>query len=147
VFGGWYFGPEGTLYDFYRKQFADDTNTTNDNLQYIRSYVSSKYGVGSPGSQIAIPAYPDWDLAKWCEIQSIADKGLYPNDYINTFISENKITGTAIDNSVIAGSYKGKYDSSATGASDTANRMYSFSNVQANAGDFSRVNFNYVSKK
>jgi hypothetical protein len=142
VFGGWYFGPEGALYDFYRKQFADDTNTTNDNLQYIRSYISSKYGVGSAGAQIAIPAYPDWDLAKWCVLQDISDKGLYPNDYINTFISENKIAQT--DNSIVAGSYKGKYDSAIAEAS---NRMYTFTNAQAGNNDFSRVNFNYVSKK
>ena len=101
VFGGFNFGAEGALYDFYRKQFATDTETDNDSVQYIKDYVKSKYGLGS--TNITIPDYPDWDLAKWCVLQDLDNKGYCPNDYINTFISNE--AGTGPDNSIAAGSY------------------------------------------
>ena len=55
VFGGWNFGPEGALFDYYQSVFADDTNTDNDSIAYIKQYIRGKYGIGSTTAQIAIP--------------------------------------------------------------------------------------------
>ena len=97
VFGGWYFGPEGAILDYYRKDFADDTNSSNDSLQYLRNFVTTKYAFGGEGAPITIPAFPDWDLANWCSLQNIQNKGQYPNDYINTFIG--------VPEAIVAGSF------------------------------------------
>jgi hypothetical protein len=85
VFGGWNFGPEGALYNFYQKRFATDTED-NDSKEYITNYVAIRYAFGSAAATVNIPDYPDWDLSRWCTLQDISDKGLYVNDYINTFI-------------------------------------------------------------
>ena len=147
VFGGWNFGPEGALYDFYQSQFAGDDVTSNDSLQYIRQYITSKYGVGSNGAQISIPAYPDWDMAQWCQLQDISDKGLYPNDYINTFLGVTESAG-ASDGAIVAGSYGQITNADGTGP-DSVNppsRLASFDNSET--GDaYSRVNFHYISKR
>ena len=147
VFGGWNFGPEGALYDFYQSQFAGDNVTTNDSLQYIRQYITGKYGVGSNGAQINIPAYPDWDTAQWCQLQDIDDKGMFPNDYINTFFGVTE-TGGSSDAAIVAGSNSQLTNADGTGpdGASTPSRLASFNNSET--GDaYSRVNFHYISKR
>lgn len=152
VFGGWNFGPEGTLFDYYSTKFgADDADANPDGIfdedtGTIRQYILSKYGIGSNSAQIPVPAYPDWDLSQWCQLQDIDDKGLYPNDYINTFFSLKDTTGN--DPSIVAGSYKQKVNADGTtegGGSPT--RLGDFQNTQNGTSLTSKVNFHYISKK
>ena len=145
VFGGWNFGPEGALYDYYQGVFADDENPKTNSDAYIKQYIKSKYGIGSTGAQISVPALPDWDLSMWCTEQDIDDKGLYPNDYIQTFISTNAATGA--DPSIVAGSYSQLVnpDGTTTGGGTPA-RLQNFTNM-ANSTNVSKVNFHYISKK
>ena len=147
VFGGWNFGPEGALYDFYQSQFAGDNVSTNDSLQYIRQYVTGKYGIGSNGAQISIPAYPDWDMSMWCQLQDIDDKGLYPNDYINTFFGVTQ-EGGAGDGAVVAGSYNQLTNADGTGpdGASSPTRLANFDNTETGAA-YSKVNFHYISKR
>jgi len=159
VFGGWNFGPEGALFDYYQGVFAADndpddvTTLTNDATAYIKSYIRGKYGFGNVTSEIKIPSYPDWDLAQWCVEGDIDAKGLYPNDYINTFISTNTSLANGVDDSIVAGSYDQGVNADGTtvgGAQPT--RLKNFMNTQ-NAKDAaegiinSRVNFHYISKR
>ena len=144
VFGGWNFGPEGALYDFYQNQFAGDTSDTNDSIAYIKDYIKTKYSVGSGGATITVPDYPDWDLAQWCVEQDLDNKGYYPNDYINTFIS----TGSLVDDaSIVGGSYKdGILPDGTKIGGGTPERLKVFNNTQTPPGP-SNVNFHYISKK
>lgn len=145
VFGGWNFGPEGALFDYYQTVFQNNENENDDSVEYIKQYVRSKYGIGSTTAQIAIPSYPDWDLSQWCVQQPLEDKGLFPNDYVNTFFGTGE-SGEEPDPTVIAGSYREK--TLADGTTDGTNspaRLRSFSNTQTNAG--SKVNFHYISKR
>lgn len=147
VFGGWNFGPEGALFDYYQSVFADDTNTDNDSIAYIKQYIRGKYGIGSTTAQIAIPEYPDWDLSQWCVQQEISDKGLFPNDYINTFFSMQDPAAGFDDPTVVAGSYDQKV--LADGTTDGTNlptRLKNFGNTFVENG-VSNVYFHYISKK
>lgn len=151
VFGGWNFGPEGAMYDFYSKRFASDVDTSNDSQEYIRNYVKSKYGIGSAATNnLSIPAYPDWDLALWTVSQNIPDKGLYPNDYINTFIGS--------DGSIVAGSSSVKVDANGNSTGVKLNKFTNATtggstNIASNAVPLegitykSYANFNYICKR
>jgi hypothetical protein len=143
VFGGWNFGPEGALYDYYQGVFADDGNTDTNADAYIKQYVIGKYGIGSAAAQINIPSYPDWDLSQWCTEQDLLDKGLYPNDYINTFFS---LKGDP-DPSIGAGSIKDVvYPDGTTTGGDQPNRLQNFGNTETGSQQ-SRAGFQYISKK
>jgi len=151
VFGGWNFGPEGALFDYYATQFgADDADGNPDGIfdedtQTIREYIKGKYGIGSSSAQLSVPAYPDWDLSQWCIEQDIDDKGLYPNDRINTFFSMGTITGN--DPTIVAGSNKQVTfaDGTTTGGA-IPNKQQNFMNMM-NGTIGHRVNFHYISKK
>ena len=147
VFGGWTFGPEGALYNYYQGVFANDTSESNDSQAYIRQYIRSKYGYGSTAASMSIPSYPDWDLSQWCIEQDIESKGLYPNDYINTFISTND-SGEP-DPSIVAGSNSQLTNTDGTTTDGAVpNKLKSFTNMENYGGNLvSRVNFHYVSKK
>ena len=143
VFGGWNFGPEGALYDYYQGVFADDGNTDTNADAYIKQYVKGKYGIGSAAAQIIIPSYPDWDLSQWCTEQDLSDKGLYPNDYINTFFS---LAGN-IDPSIVAGSIKDVvYPDGTTTGGGQPKRLENFINTETGSQQ-SRAGFQYISKK
>ena len=146
VFGGWNFGPEGALYNYYQGVFAETETTSDDSEVYIKQYVRSKYGIGSTAASIGIPSYPDWDLSQWCIEQDIDSKGLYPNDYINTFLSEQN--GADPDNSIVAGSNKQitNTDGTTEGGGVPA-RLQNFKNTLGQPDTRSTVNFHYVSKK
>ena len=143
VFGGWNFGPEGALYDYYQGVFADDGNTDTNADTYIKQYIIGKYGIGSAAAQINIPSYPDWDLSQWCTEQDLLDKGLYPNDYINTFFS---LAGN-LDPSIVAGSIKDVvYPDGTTTGGGQPNRLENFGNTETGSQQ-SRAGFQYISKK
>jgi len=155
VFGGWNFGPEGALWDFYSTQFGVDDPLGNPDgilgtdTQTIRAYIRGKYGIGSESAQINIPAYPDWDLSQWCTLQDIGDKGLYPNDYINTFVSTDNENND--DPSIVGGSYSElvNQDGTTTGGGLPV-RLGDFTNTKnagAPQGIQSKINFHYLSKK
>jgi hypothetical protein len=154
VFGGWNFGPEGALFDYYQTQFgADDADVNNPDgilgadVQAVRQYVKGKYGIGSNGALVTIPSYPDWDLAQWCIQQDIDDKGLFPNDYINTFFSGKNSDGS--DPTVIAGSFSELVNENGTTEGGGApGRLQNFNNNELNPGaNVSRVNFHYIAKR
>tara|TARA_Y100000310_G_scaffold322312_1_gene381207 strand:+ start:2452 stop:4944 length:2493 start_codon:yes stop_codon:yes gene_type:complete len=147
VFGGWNFGPEGALYDFYQGIFADDGNPDTNADAYIKQYIRSKYGIGGPAAQISVPSYPDWDLAQWCIEQDILDKGSYPNDYVNTFFSLQGDPDSAPDPSIVAGSISQVvYNDGTTTGGGVPTKLNSFSNMIVSHAE-SKVNFNYVAKK
>lgn len=150
VFGGFNFGPEGALFDYYQQVFAGDTNDNNDSRAYIKQYIKGKYGYGSESASLTIPDYPDWDLAQWCIQQDIEDKGLYPNDYINTFISSRQ-TGNSRDPSVVAGSYREQTNPTGFNPDGTRpDRLRNFNNTRngnSDNGTLSKINFHYVSKR
>ena len=143
VFGGWNFGPEGAMYDFYKRQFAaDDDEETLDSDSYVKTYIATKYGIGSAAAPLAIPTYPDWDLAKWAVVQEqLTDKGLYVNDYINTFWSQNNSLNndTIVDPAVAAGSYLGAVR--ADGTTPQGGTPARIKNFQT------PTSFHYISKK
>ena len=150
VFGGFNFGPEGALFDYYQRTFAGDTNDSNDSVSYIKEYVKGKYGFGSESAAINIPDYPDWDLAQWCIEQDLDAKGLHPNDYINTFFSMDA-RGDTPDPSIVAGSYKDQVNAAGfTPEGTRAQRLSNFDNTRngnAQQETGSKVNFHYVSKR
>ena len=144
VFGGWNFGPEGVMYDFYQAQFGADQDNTNDTQEYIRQYIIGKYGYGGNAAQISIPSYPDWDLANWVGAQALSDGGLYPNDYINTFFGTNGST----DPSIVAGSNKQKTNPDGlTDDGTVPKKLQNFTNSEAGLDALSRAGFHYISKK
>lgn len=152
VFGGWNFGPEGALYDYYSTKFgADDADANPDGIfdedvATIRAYIASKYGLGSAAATFNIPAYPDWDLAQWCVLGDITDKGLYPNDYVNTFISGRSVASN--DPSIVAGSFRQKVNlDGTTDGGGTPARLRDFRNTQQGDNVVSKVNFHYIAKK
>ena len=92
VFGGYNFGPEGALYNFYETTHGSDPAA-------LRSYIKSTYAYASESAPVQIPFYPDWDLAQWCIQGDIEGKGTYPNDRINTFFGDNIRGSNAASNS------------------------------------------------
>tara|TARA_R100000951_G_scaffold80619_1_gene68418 strand:- start:3079 stop:5574 length:2496 start_codon:yes stop_codon:yes gene_type:complete len=148
VFGGWNFGPEGALYDYYKSSFGQNENPDDDSEEYIKQYIRGKYGIGNTGVNITVPSYPDWDLAQWCIEQPIEDKGLFPNDYVNTFFS---LTSTSAEDPTIAvGSFSDGINSDGTSiaGNDPPSRLKNFSNTKTRTSDGeSLVNFHYISKK
>jgi hypothetical protein len=144
VFGGWNFGPEGVMFDFYQAQFGADQDNTNDTQEYIRQYIIGKFGYGGNAAQISIPSYPDWDQANWVGAQALADGGLYPNDYINTFFGTNG----GNDASIVAGSFAEKTNPDGlTDAGTVPTRLKNFGNTESGSAAKSRAGFNYISKK
>ena len=147
VFGGWNFGPEGALYDYYQGVFAADAVDNNDSDAYIKQYVKSKYGIGSNGAQITVPSYPDWDIAQWCIQQDLSDKGLYPNDYINTFFSRGELSPGSSEPAIVAASYSDGVSPDGTKVGGgTPARLIQFDNTQT-PNDITNVNFHYISKR
>ena len=76
VKGGFYYGVESVLGKYVQRAF----NITD--IAQAKQQVINKFGypVGTE-----IPNLPDWDIANWCKVASIQNKGLYPNDRINYY--------------------------------------------------------------
>ena len=155
IFGGWNFGPEGALYDYYQGVFADDGNAGTDADSYIKQYIVSKYGFGGIAAQVNIPTYPDWDLSQWCIENTggiVTDQGLWPNDYVNTYLS-TMARGGSTDPSIVAGSNSQVTyaDGTTTGGGLPARlkNTGSFEGWEKGAAshNVSRINFSYISKK
>ncbi len=107
IFGGWNFGPEGAMYDFYQQVFSQDLNPDNDSESAIKQYIRTKYGLSRTGFEV--PAYPDWDVAEWAiENTDLPEVGRFPNDYINTFFSQFGALDSenTRDGNIVAGSYR-----------------------------------------
>lgn len=147
VFGGWYFGVEGALYDFQRKQLGISDVSSSPTSQFIKNEITSKYSYGNNSNPVTIPDYPDWDLSKWVRLANYADRGNYCNDYLNVFLSCNVKHSPSIFNQA----------PSAKDPSIVAGSQYSVNVADGRANNFrssaalstqkSRVNFQYVSKK
>ena len=161
IFGGWNFGPEGAMYDFYQRVFSQDLNPDNDSEQAIRQYIRTKYGLSRTGFEV--PAYPDWDIADWAILNTdLVEVGRFPNDYINTFFSEGggyASTNTA-DGTIVAGSYREFVGPDGlNAASGTPERARQFNNATmasqeipagfSNAGSSNaqRVHFSFIKKR
>lgn len=162
VFGGWNFGPEGAMYDFYRQVFSQDLNPDNDSEAAIKDYVRQKYGLSRTGFEV--PAYPDWDVADWARLNSdLTEVGRYPNDYINTFFSQygNLDNENVADGSIVAGAAREFVGPDGLNSGGNApSRQIQFSNASpatqfndSSQGTFSdranaqRVNFSFIKKR
>lgn len=146
VFGGWNFGPEGALFNHYETAFAGSNSLSEEEAeQYYKDYIIGKYGFGKSGAKVNIPSYPDWDLAQWCIEQNVGSKGLYPNDYINTFLSDAVESG---DPTVVAGSSKEIVNADGTNSEgNTPAKLSSFSNTIWEKQIPFFVHFHYIQKK
>ena len=140
VFGGWNFGPEGALYDFYSTSLGAAGEAAKD-------IVRSKYGVSFP-----IPDRPDWDLANWAtKLGTTEEPGGYPNDYIGTFFSQNSTNDFRVTNQtdamIVGGScseYVGPDGLNEFG--NNPSRAQVFNNLPRSIFN-QRVRFNYIKKR
>lgn len=155
VFGGWNFGPEGALFDFYSKQFGTSTGefTEQAGLAPVKEFIRNRYGLSRTGFEI--PAYPDWDLAEWATITPNLDEvGKYPNDYINTFFSQygDPPTEDTPDGTIVAGSSKEYVSTEGLNSQgNTPAPAVNFANVSIPNPIISpqgtRVHFSYIKKR
>ena len=149
VFGGYNFGPEGALWDFYKTRDGTDDATTRDNIRLWY------YGQTATNP----PMYPDWDEAYWVGSQGVTDGGKYPNDYINTFLSQGKSDSNSPykdDQSLVGGSYSEQVFDNGTTKSGTGGsvpaRIVEFGAADVGQWNHSfqpknRVQFHYIQKK
>ena len=87
VFGGWFFGPEGCMNNYY-KTYLDagiSIEEVQDRLGFSRN--------------LEIPNYPDWDIGDWAIQENVNNIGSHAIDRINVF--------QFTEESNVAGSYGG----------------------------------------
>ena len=147
VFGGWNFGPEGALYDYYRTAFGNDPIPGNESEQAVKDFIRQKYGLGRTGFQV--PAYPDWDLAMWAQEGRVDDPGKYPNDYINTVFSQagQYASNDSSDAVIVGGSARELVNEDGTNSTGgEPSRARNFINTTS-FESLSRVRFSYVRKR
>ena len=137
VFGGYNFGPEGALYNFYEATQGSDPAA-------LRSYIRSTYAYASESAPVQIPFFPDWDLAQWCIQQDLENKGLYPNDRINTFFG-NGIRSQAGSNTELTNT------DGTNEAGGNPDKLGGFEGTRSyggldSAGGY-KTSFHYISKK
>ena len=148
VMGGWNFGPEGAIYDYWAQQ----NNAGEGNLE-VRSFVRDNYGYGMQGGDY-IPNFPDWDLSTWVTDpqNQLGFQGEWPNDRLNTYNSQSTANGAIpgqvnkSDATIVAGSF---YDSGLDNrirrnGSSSAQVPTHYGSGQNNIVDFTMT---YVSKK
>lgn len=152
IFGGWNFGPEGALYDFYRQVFSQDLNPDNDSEAAIKDYVRQKYGLSRTGFDI--PAYPDWDLAEWAQLNTdLTEVGRFPNDYINTAFSQfgEYSNDSAPDGTIVAGAAREFVGSDGLNSGgNPPDRQVNFLNASEPSrvtGERNRIHFSYIKKR
>ncbi len=153
VFGGWNFGPEGAMYDFYRQVFSQDLNPDNDSEAAIKDYVRQKYGLSRTGFEV--PAYPDWDVADWARLNSdLTEVGRFPNDYINTFFSQygDIDNENEADANIVAGAAKEFVGPDGLNSGgNPPSRQIQFNNASvpnaSNNRNFDRVHFSFIKKR
>ena len=154
IFGGFFFGPEGALWDF----AGGDANAK-------QSVCDSYFGVNAKTNSInnlAVPDKPDWDVAEWTNFGTTSI-GQYPNDYINTYISSNSTNGSkataglATDRTIIGSSFRVGVDANGDPLADgiSAPRLGAYDSAD-NATTIglpnpwvpaNRVSFHYIKKK
>lgn len=161
VFGGWAFGPEGAMMNYYSKQQPGAT------ISELKDVIAQKYGFGSTDNPINIPYFPQWDQNT---VMRTGNQSMYNNQnptyalnsylktYINTFVSQNGPTSnlqnnTGSDESIAGGSMRGDiYDNSEFEFGPTY-PLYNkdvennFLNTESYSVQYSRVRFDYVRKK
>jgi len=71
--GGMYYGVEGALASYAREVYNAQT------YSQARAIVEERYGYQAN----TIPAYPDWDIARWVQQGAYTQKGQKANDRIN----------------------------------------------------------------
>jgi len=152
VFGGWNFGPEGAMYDFYRQVFSQDLNPDNDSEAAIKDYVRQKYGLSRTGFEV--PAYPDWDVADWARLNAdLTEVGRFPNDYINTFFSQGGAyaSTTTTDAGIVAGAASENVNPDGlNGGGNPPSRQVQFNNTTIPSQitrEGTRVTFSYIKKR
>jgi len=79
IMGGLNYGVEGALYDYY----IHDGGLSGKSKEEIMNAIITGNGYAHGTLVNSIPDYPDWDLAEWCKLQNIPNKGWYKNDYMN----------------------------------------------------------------
>lgn len=162
IFGGFFFGPEGALWDF-------EGGTQQNKVDVCTKYFGANAKTGS-GNQLAVPDYPDWDKAQWLILGNYGGnssnyatdppKGTAPNDYIDTFISKDsyseagKATGGVAPDPTIVGS---SFNVGVNGAgnpyntTDTTPRLGAFNCADnystGNKKMRNRVTFHFIKKK
>ena len=150
VFGGWNFGPEGALWNFWDNQYADQGGA-GDYEVLVKAYIVDRYAYSPIAGQVTIPDYPDWDLSQWATENTqgfVKNPGLYPNDYLNTVIGDTNTGGP--DKGMVAGSYSQRVlaDGTTDGTNLPTRKKNSWNfEVGAGANIYSKYNFMYVSKK
>jgi len=144
VFGGYFFGPEAALFDYYQNDLGLVNNPNG--IQTVKNTIRSTYNFGQLQAGFEIPDRPDWDLSEWCRIQNIDSKGAYVNDYINTFLSQRRTVTS--DASIVGGNMLGEVGADGlTPASTFPERNRRFLNNQRNSGaPYSEASFHYISK-
>jgi hypothetical protein len=154
IYGGWNFGPEGALLDFELKKQGLPGDEAAAKKDVTERYSFGKQGVGAGTSKAVIPNDPGWDIAEWCTV--LPEAGRYPNDRINTFISQQgaDLNPNFSDASIVAGSnaeYTGLDGLNQNGQTPT--KLKSFRNADSTntAGqgqdNNSNVSFHFISKK
>ena len=151
VFGGWNFGPEGALWDFWTQQFEANSAGGSANETSVKAYIVDRYAYSPIAGQVTIPDYPDWDLSQWATENTqgfVKNPGLYPNDYLNTVIGDTNAGGP--NKGMVAGSYSQRVlaDGTTDGTNLPTRKKNSWNfEVGAGANIYSKYNFMYVSKK
>lgn len=82
IFGGSKYGVEGAIQHYYSTAIDPTANQAR-----LNQLIISRYGY-SPN--LTIPELPDWDVADWVYQNRFNLAGIYPNDYINTYMVSNR---------------------------------------------------------
>lgn len=122
VLGGTNFGPEGAITDYYEK-FVDP----GASQAKLNQLLVSRHGYPT---ELNVPDFPAWDLAKWAKESGVTSPGSLPNDYVNQIIYNGG--GESVD-------FGGKSNGALT---QSLNRF----GTDNFGGSYGHVNINYVSK-
>ena len=84
VFGGWFFGPEGCMNNYY-KTYLDagiSQQEVQDRLGFSRN--------------LQIPNYPDWEIGDWVIQENVPSPGTHAIDRLNmfAFTSDSNVAGS-----------------------------------------------------
>lgn len=146
VFGGYHFGPEGALFDYWQNKLGlvNDPN----GVDTVKQRVRNTFNFNFLGEGFDIPDKPDWDLANWCVTQNISSKGDFMTDYLNTFYSQRRTSENYVDDSIIAGAMVGQVDSNgfAPGPSYPERNARFLNNCRRVGRPTSEASFQYISK-
>lgn len=158
IFGGWAFGPEGALFNYYSKQ------QPGASIAEIQEVIRQKYGFGSLDNSVTIPYFPQWDQntvirtgnSSLYSAQNPAHQlSAYLKTYVNIFISQNGVSTASlgVDTSIVGGSMKSDYYDNQGSEFGPTYPLYDrdvekgFQNTNNFGAQKARVKFEYVRKK